>query len=173
MSKGTGKGAGNKSPADNILKPETTKPVAESGSFIDIRLAAAGDIMFHNAQLKSGYDAKTNTYDFKSVFDAVKPIISAADLAIANFETTTNGSDPHKFTGYPRFNSPDEVIDAIQYAGFDVMSTANNHSLDMGRQGIIRTVQKIQQRGMDTVGTYEKRPDTRVLMKNVNGTMQT
>ncbi|UVI28568.1 CapA family protein [Paenibacillus spongiae] len=152
-----------------VIKPGHLPPVMDRESYIDIKLAAAGDIMFHNAQLASGYDAKTNTYRFNSVFDAVKPIISAADLAIANFETTTAGPDTQKYSGYPRFNSPDEVLDAIKYAGFDILSTANNHSLDTGRAGLIRTVQMIRQRGLDTVGTYEKRPDTRVLMKNVKG----
>jgi poly-gamma-glutamate capsule biosynthesis protein CapA/YwtB (metallophosphatase superfamily) len=138
-------------------------------TYTNIRIAAAGDIMFHSTQLTSAYDAATKTYDFKSVFEDVKPIISAADLAIANFETTTAGSSDHPYSGYPIFNSPDEVIDAIQYAGFDVLTTANNHSLDTGSKGLKRTVQTIQKKGLDTVGSYDKKPDSRVLMKDIKG----
>lgn len=154
---------------DKPQPPESAEqPANDAPSYSDIRIAAAGDIMFHDTQLRSGFDKGTKTYDFKSVFEGVKPIISAADLAIANFETTTGG-DRSPYSGYPRFNSPDEVAHAIRYAGFDVMSTANNHSLDMGSEGLIRTVQVLREGGLDTVGTYEKRPDTRVLIKDVKG----
>lgn len=154
------------------IKPSTSNPPDTKGAaeaYTNIRIAAAGDIMFHSTQLESAYDAATKTYDFKSVFEDVKPIISAADLAIANFETTTAGSSDHPYSGYPIFNSPDEVIDAIQYAGFDVLTTANNHSLDTGSKGLKRTVQTIHKKGLDTVGTYDKKPDSRVLMKDIKG----
>jgi poly-gamma-glutamate synthesis protein (capsule biosynthesis protein) len=140
----------------------------ESEPYTDILIAAAGDIMFHQTQLDSAYDVNNKTYDFKSVFEDVKPIISAADLAIANFETTTAGPG-RPYSGYPLFNSPDEVIDTIKYAGFDVLTTANNHSLDTGSEGLKRTVATIQSKGMDTVGTYEKKPESRVLLKEVKG----
>ncbi|QJD83846.1 CapA family protein [Cohnella herbarum] len=142
---------------------------SEQGSHTNITLAAAGDIMFHKEQLKSGYDPVTKSYDFKEFFEEVKPIISAADIAIANFETTTGGTETYEYMGYPRFNSPDEVLDSIQDAGFDVMATANNHSLDTGKKGLIRTLEKIKGSGMDSVGTYAKRPGTRVLMKEIKG----
>lgn len=149
---------------------EENNPTAgtDSGHYTVIRIAAAGDIMFHQTQLDSAYDDSKKTYNFKSVFEDVKPIISAADLAIANFETTTAGSG-RPYSGYPIFNSPDEVIDAIKYAGFDVLTTANNHSLDSGSEGLKRTVAAIQSKDIDTVGTYDKKPDSRVLMKEVKG----
>jgi len=154
-----------KQPSTN--NPTDSKAAAET--YTNIRIAAAGDIMFHSTQLESAYDAATKTYDFKSVFEDVRPIISAADLAIANFETTTASSSDYPYTGYPIFNSPDEVIDAIQYAGFDVLTTANNHSLDTGSKGLKRTVQTLHKKGLDTVGTYDKKPDSRVLIKNIKG----
>ncbi|MGI2298093.1 CapA family protein [Paenibacillus sp. GXUN7292] len=141
---------------------------SDSDQHTTIRIAAAGDIMFHQTQLDSAYDANSKTYDFKSVFEDIKPIISAADLAIANFETTAAGSS-RPYSGYPVFNSPDEAIDAIKYAGFDVLTTANNHSLDTGSEGLKRTVEAIQSKGIDTVGTYNKKPESRVLMKDVKG----
>src|SRR5690625_1359158 len=97
-------------------------PEPEQDTFTNIRIAAAGDIMFHSTQLESAYDAQNKTYDFKPVFEDVKPIFTAADLALANFETTTAGT-VMEFTGYPTFNSPDEAIDAIKYEGIDVLTT--------------------------------------------------
>lgn len=124
--------------------------------------------MFHLSQIMSGYDAASDTYDFRSMFEDVKPILSAADLSLANFETTTAGPS-REYTGYPMFNAPDEVIDAIQYAGIDVLTTVNNHSLDTGSEGLKRTVQIMREKGLPTVGTYDEKPDSRVLMKDVKG----
>jgi len=147
---------------------ENDTAVEKEEPFINIQLAAAGDIMFHDTQLKSAYDQQTDTYDFTPFFEDVKQILSEADLTIANFETTAAG--PEKtYTGYPQFNSPDEVVDAIKYAGVDVLTTVNNHSLDTGSDGLKRTVKTIQERGIDTVGTYAEKPNSRVLIKEVEG----
>lgn len=144
--------------SESDTKEQTTK----------IRISAAGDIMFHQTQLTSGYDEATKTYDFKPVFEDVKPILSEANLAIANLETTLGG--PEKgYSGYPLFNSPDEVIDALKYAGIDIVATANNHSLDTGSDGLKRTVQKLNENGIDTVGTYAEKPDSRILLKDIEG----
>lgn len=143
-------------------------PVETENQYTEIQIAAAGDIMFHDTQLDSGYDDVSNSYDFKSVFEDVKSIISTADMAIANFETTIAGN-ALPYTGYPIFNSPDEVVDAIQYAGFDVLTTANNHSLDTGSEGLKRTVEMLNTKGIETVGTYNNKPESRVLMKEVKG----
>src|SRR5690625_160210 len=158
---------------ENEQEPEAEpepepEPEPKPETFTDIRIAAAGDIMFHSPQLEGAYDAQSKTYDFKSVFEDVKPIFSAADLAIANFETTTGGSE-RGYTGYPTFNSPDETIDAIKYAGIDVLTTANNHSLDTGSQGLKRTVKVIREKGLSSVGSYDEKPESRVLMKDVQG----
>lgn len=160
--------------ANNNLTNEKNenKPKVESETepenVTDIRIAAAGDIMFHDDQLDSGYNTESNTYDFKSFFEDVKPLIESADLSLANFESTLGGSKKG-FRGYPIFNSPDETIDAIKYAGFDVLTTANNHSLDTGSEGLKRTVKIIREKGLSSVGSYDIKPESRVLMREVKG----
>ena len=134
-----------------------------------INIKATGDIMFHPSQIDGAYDSAKGTYDFHNSFKAVKKIFQEADLAIANFEGTTAGNEVYSYQGYPLFNAPDEVLDAIKDAGFDVLSTANNHSLDTRKAGVIRTVEQIKARGMDNIGTYVEKPETRVLIKDVQG----
>ncbi|MBN2287497.1 MAG: CapA family protein [Tissierellales bacterium] len=129
-----------------------------------IVLSAVGDIIYHMSQITSAYDEQKGTYDFNRYFDEIKPIIEAADIAVANFEGTTAGDDIYAYKAYPIFNAPDETLDAIKYAGFDVISTVNNHSIDTNKIGIERTLQKIQDRGMMTVGTYAQKPETRILI---------
>jgi len=145
------------------------KPETASKTDVTINIAATGDIMFHPSQLEGAYDSSKGTYDFTNSFKAVKSIFSEADLAIGNFEGTTGGNKVYDYQGYPLFNSPDEVLDAIKDAGFDVLSTVNNHCLDTRKAGVIRTLEQIKNRNMDSIGTYAKKPESRVLMKEVKG----
>lgn len=140
----------------------------EEEQFTDIRVSAVGDVMGHTSQLEAAYNAETGEYDFTSVFEDVQPIISESDLAIANLETTLAGSD-RPFIGYPLFNTPDAIIDALDYAGFDTIITTNNHSLDTGLEGVRRTVEVIEEKGLDLAGTFTEEPDSRVLYKDVEG----
>ena len=58
------------------------------------------------------------------------------------------------YAGYPVFNSPDEIAGTFKSAGFDMVVTANNHILDRGYQGALRTLEVLAQNGLDTVGVY-------------------
>jgi len=145
-----------------IEEPEIVVP-----QYSTTTIAAVGDIMFHSTQVKAAYDNETGTYDFKPVFEPIKKYIDSVDLAIANFETVTAGPE-HGYRGYPTFNSPADTLDAIKYAGFDILSTANNHSLDKGKEGIIETIDNINNVGLISVGTY-KEPTSDILIQNVNG----
>ncbi|MDP3385969.1 MAG: CapA family protein [Eubacteriales bacterium] len=153
---------------------ETTKPTepvietSESGQDEEPRverltIAAVGDIIYHMSQIHSAYNSADGSYDFKPYFELIKPIIESADIAIANYEGTTAGTTVEPYMAYPRFNAPDETLDAMLYAGFDVISTINNHTLDMRKHGLLRTLEQLHQRGFKTVGTYAERPETRVL----------
>jgi len=147
---------------------EDVQDKADDESSVKIRIAAAGDIMFHDDQLASAYDEVTDTYDFTPMFQDVRDVFQNADFAIANFETTTAGSE-QPFVGYPRFNSPDEAVDAIINAHIDAVTTANNHSLDTGKDGLLRTVRLLREKQLPSVGTYDDQSGSRILMKNVNG----
>ena len=158
-------------PADELIGEETSNEITEEQPEEDVtvRIRATGDIMFHPSQLEGAYDYTTNTYNFENSFKAIKDIIMEADIAIANFEGTTAGNNVYAYQGYPLFNAPDEALDAIKNAGFDILSTANNHSLDTRKAGIIRTIEQIKARGMEPIGTFKEKPETRVLFKDVKG----
>ena len=157
-------------PAEQVGE-ETTNELKEQQPEPDvsIRIRATGDIMFHPSQLEGAYDYTTNTYNFENSFKAIKDIIQEADIALANFQGTTAGNEVYSYQGYPLFNAPDEALDAIKNAGFDILATANNHSLDTRKAGIIRTIEQIKARGMEPIGTFKEKPETRVLIKEVKG----
>lgn len=125
--------------------------------------------MCHTTNFNGAYDSKTNTYDFKPAFANIAKYITKADIAIGNLETTFAGKD-RGYTGYPTFNSPDELGEAIKSIGIDVLSTANNHSLDKGYSGLVSTLDKLDELGIEHTGTarsIEEQND--VLVKEVNG----
>jgi poly-gamma-glutamate synthesis protein (capsule biosynthesis protein) len=103
----------------------------------EITLLFAGDVMGHMPQLNSAYDSSTGRYDFNPVFGPVKSLITEADLALANLETTLAGPP---FAGYPQFSAPDSLATALKNAGFDILVNANNHCLDRGKKGMERTI---------------------------------
>jgi poly-gamma-glutamate capsule biosynthesis protein CapA/YwtB (metallophosphatase superfamily) len=124
------------------------------------RLAAAqdslvmvfvGDIMQHESQMKAAFDPATGGYRYSGTFDDVKPWIESADLAVANLEFTLAGKP---YTGYPAFSAPDEFLSSIKEAGFDVLVTANNHSVDRGRKGLERTLRLLDSAGLRHTGTF-------------------
>lgn len=134
---------------------------------IESTIVAVGDIMFHTPQIKGAYNSETGEYDFNFVFEEIAKYIENADLAIGNFETVTAGN-AYKYSGFPRFNSPKSTVAALKNAGFDILSTANNHSLDRGKEGIIKTIEAINEQDIKNVGTY-KEPTEDILIEDING----
>lgn len=116
-----------------------------------LSLLFAGDIMGHDSQIASAYNSLTKTYDYASCFQFVKPYVESVDLAIGNLELTLAGP-PYK--GYPQFSSPDQLAIALKNAGFDVLVTANNHSVDRGRKGIERTITMLDSFNIPHTGTF-------------------
>ena len=136
-----------------LFEPE---PVVEVSQ---ISMVCVGDIMAHQPQYRSAQQAD-GTYDFSDNYTYVKPYIEAADVAFCNVETVFGGGAPR---GYPTFNAPDELATAIKGAGFDVAITSNNHMIDGGGDGVLRTVQVLQDAGLQTVGAQltEEEPNFR------------
>lgn len=131
-----------------------------------ITLKAVGDIMAHQIQNQYAQSKGGGSYDFTDSFTYVKDFISDADISIGNYETTTNPN--LDYAGYPRFNTPPAYIEAIKDAGFDVLATANNHSLDTEVEGLLTTIDHIEENGLDHVGTKRDESE-RILIKDVNG----
>ncbi len=117
-----------------------------------VTIAAVGDIMVHSPQFNSAYIASKNTFDFSQHFSTIRPYLEKADLTVGNLETTLTGPQ-YPFSGYPRFNSPPELAKNLKESGFDVLFTANNHSLDYGEVGILNTIDHIESAGLAFVGT--------------------
>ena len=138
------------------------KPVVTSA-----KLVAIGDILLHQPVYN---DAATpqGGYDFSSMFTKVKPFLEEADIAIANQETMIGGADLG-LSSYPLFNSPYEIGDALKEAGIDIVTIANNHTLDKGEKAIVNAINHWDSIGMAYTGAFkseEDREDIRTVIKN-------
>lgn len=122
------------------------------------RITFSGDLILLEDQVKRAYT--DNGYDFSPVFEYAEKYISSADFAIGVFEgpmagetagyTTSNYDDGKEVS----LNFPDEFAQAVKAAGFDLVSTANNHVLDKGVEGAVRTLDVLDKIGLDHTGSY-------------------
>lgn len=112
------------------------------------RILFTGDVMTHVDQIVRA--RRGDTYDFYPQFLKVSPLFKST-FTVASLESVFAGCEAG-FSGYPLFNSPDELADAIARAGIDTVTLANNHILDMGYDGATRTVQTLDQRNIRHVG---------------------
>lgn len=132
-----------------------------------ITLTAAGDCLMHNTQIWSGQQ-KDGSYSFSTFFPRVQKLIEEGDYSSTNFEAPMAGPQ-RGYSGYPLFNSPDAAADAFKKAGFDLVVTANNHIMDQGLDGALRTMRVLHQAGLDTVGTNASPDDQTWLIKDIKG----
>jgi len=141
----------------------------EPPAYAAATLLFAGDVMVHETQFDSVYAAEDDCYNFDPWFEKVKPLVKAADLAVVNLEATLAGAE-QVYSGYPTFNTPESLAGALKNAGFDLVSTANNHCLDRGEYGVLKTLAFLEEAGLKSFGTYRSRQERdQALIVEVNG----
>lgn len=140
-----------------------------------IRVAAVGDILMWHRQIQSAKVSGTNTYAFEDMFSDVRTYLNSPNLTIGNLETTLSGREQiyervSQKTHYPMFNCPDELAKALKWAGFDVLTTANNHCMDRGEAGLKRTLHILDKHRIGHTGTSASREQAgKLLIRNVSG----
>jgi len=130
----------------------TPVPTPTPPAYTDAVWIGVGDIMSHTPQLPGAYDKATDTYNFDDVFAPIAHIVAEGDWRMANLETPMAGKE-FGYTGYPTFNAPIELAQALWNTGFNTLSTANNHTLDKGVKGAIATLDNVKALGFATVGS--------------------
>lgn len=145
-------------------------PIATSPSELNLEysasLSAVGDILIHE---RVYLDAKNeNSYDFNPMLEKVTPFLEQADLTIANSESIVGGSEIGLST-YPAFNSPYEIGAALKNSGVDIVTLANNHTLDRGKSAIENAIHYWDQIGMVHTGSYlsnDERAEVTLVTRN-------
>ena len=131
------------------LQKKLTKFISED----KVKFSTVGDIMSHQTQIDSAFKRNCFCFNYEPVFELIKPILKKADFVIGNLETPLPG-DPKKFSGYPTFGAPDELATSLKNAGFHLLTTSNNHSVDKGSSGIDHTLDVLDSLKILHTGTY-------------------
>lgn len=131
-------------------------------------LLFAGDAMQHKAQIEAAR-RKDGSYDYSECFKDIESMIKCADYSVVNLETPIGSGG---YTGYPCFNSPASFAHALRDAGFDLMLTANNHTLDRRDRGLHMTIDSLDAASIEHIGTYHSqaaRDSIHPFIKDVSG----
>ncbi|MEG2620805.1 MAG: CapA family protein [Bacilli bacterium] len=125
----------NKSVSKKVVIPKiTTKKVSSN----KLSMTLVGDCLIHSYVYKDALNAD-GTYSFSKMFTEVASLIKNRDLAYYNQESNIGGSKLG-ISSYPRFNSPNEIGTDMVEVGFNMVSLANNHTLDKGEEGVLNSV---------------------------------
>lgn len=126
-----------------------------------VNISAVGDIILHDEQIWSAYNEENKAYDFMNNFKYIKNFIEKSDIAYGTIEGTYAGEEIG-YSGYPNYNGPDSMINALKDTGFDIINVATDHSLDKGVEGASKTGEKID-KDMTSIG------NKRYIIKKVKG----
>lgn len=149
--------------SDDVQK--NTTPIEDT----HITMSVVGDIMCHDSQYKDAYNSTTKEYDFSYVFSNVKYYLQTADISVGNLETTFAGKEVG-YSNYPTFNTPEALAYDLKKIGIDVLSTANNHSLDKRYSGLESTIKFLDDADIAHTGTYTSEEEqNKILIQNVKG----
>lgn len=152
-----------------IPTPDAVPEKAEHVNTVNARIVAAGDVVLN--QLINEESKSEGGYDFSPVFVEIKDIVEPADYAVCYLVTTFNSSE--SYSSFPKSVSPPQILSALSGCGFDLVSTANRHAMDSFYDGLIYTIDKIDEAGLAHVGTYrsqeERNANSGAFIKDING----
>lgn len=134
-----------------------------------MHITFTGDILIYDSQDR-GCLLPDGNRDYRPIFEQVKPLLDSVDYVIGSFETTIAGEHAGYTHSAKSFNTPDELLPALKWAGFDMLTTANNHCFDRGEDGLRRTINKIVENGLEYTGTRLSADESNYLVKEFDGT---
>ena len=162
-------------PTEPVTEEITTEPASPDKR---VHVTAAGDNLIHYSVYKNAEQlaGPGENFDFKPLYENVKDIIQAADVAVLNQETIISESNEIRGAngGALLFNSPPEVADAVIDLGFDVFTMANNHLLDFGADALEESIRfwnkKAEENDLTVLGAYLNQEDADdIRIREVNG----
>ena len=152
---------------DTPVPTVTAVPTPRPGGLRSAHMRVIGDVMVCENQLKV---FKATGYDFHPQFEYIKDVLSNADYTMANMEGTVGQYKKVNYSGFPQFNAPETILQAVKDSGVDFLTLANNHMLDRWFDGMKNTVTLAEQFGFDHVGAYRTQQERNTpVIYEVNG----
>ncbi|WP_017590041.1 CapA family protein [Nocardiopsis ganjiahuensis] len=146
--------------ATSCALPETEPAAAGSAASPDeeehvprtLSVLGGGDVLVHSSVWEQAERDGGGEFDFAPMFDGITPALQETDLALCHLEVPLSPPEG-PFSGYPVFSSPPQVAEGLAAAGYDGCSTASNHTLDMGEDGVVRTLDGLEAAGLGAAGS--------------------
>lgn len=140
---------------DNKKDPETTQPSTQSAEAPEekdsgtttVHIVFGGDLNVTDQVVAAGGDE----LDYTQTFMDIAHLFGGADLAALNLEGVLCGA-PYGTAG--EGSVPQQMMDALNRAGVDLIQVANSYSLNQGVSGLSMTLDGIREAGMEPVGAY-------------------
>ena len=158
---------GKGKPDDAPTTPPTTEETPPLEPVASATVGVQGDLLMHKPVI-TACTTEDGGYDFESIFRYVAEYTARYDYSVANLETTLGG-DNYVYQGYPKFNCPDEIVEAAKDAGIDMLLTANNHCSDTTTEGVLRTVNRVREMGLTPLGTQLSDEEPKYAVVDVGG----
>lgn len=153
-----------------VTTPSPTPEPTPEPTPVSLTLTLAGDLVMHTP-LNDEALTPEGEYDYVPIFEDVAHYVADADWALCCFEGAFTGDG--KWTGYPLFHVPDGLAYSLREVGFDQVNMASNHAMDAWHEGIVRTLDVLDDAGLEHVGAYrtqaERDEDNGILVKELNG----
>ena len=151
-------------PTETAAPASTPKPKDKTATIVSV-----GDALCHSPVFNSLYDSKKGDYDFSPLFQYVKKHFKNSTVNIGNLESCLAGKK-RGYSGYPCFNAPEHLAIDLKELGVDIMTTANNHTLDKGYDGLVSTLKYLDKAGIKHTGTARSiKEQNKILFKDLNG----
>jgi hypothetical protein len=160
---GSGAGEGTPTTPAELRAEELAEDPAE------LRVSFSGDLLIHSPVYARALAlGGGERYDFEPMLSELRSYVNRPELAICHAETPISAHAPP--SGYPIFNAPPELADAIAATGWDACDTASNHTLDLGQEGVEGTIRSLRRAGVEQTGSYaSRRAQRRTLMLEAEG----
>jgi poly-gamma-glutamate synthesis protein (capsule biosynthesis protein) len=117
-----------------------------------------GDLLWHNTVWESAQEDGHGRFDFDPMFAGVRSLVEGADVALCH-EEVPFAAPGQPLQSFPVFAGPPQAAPWIGSFGFDGCTTASNHSLDQGFDGLVRTADLLERAGVAHIGTFRTRAE--------------
>ncbi len=163
--------------AEASFTPAAPTPASDAAAPLVVTIGAAGDVSMTQRQLAAAYDSAAQRYDFSEAFTGVAALFQSVDLMCVNLETPLAGRKAGYSGGasgknnYGSFNAPDSLAACLRSLGVDAVTTANNHFLDRGADGVFATLDALDAAELPHTGTFRsvKERETSPLVLDAGG----
>jgi poly-gamma-glutamate synthesis protein (capsule biosynthesis protein) len=145
------------------VESEEETPLEQEEKY-SLTLIAAGDNLFHITLINNALEK--GEYNFNPVYSEIKSLIENADLSFINQETVMAG-ERYGYSGFPKFNTPQSLAKTLTDTGFNIINIANNHTMDMGRNGLTATLDLLDtMEDITIIGARKSGESYRIIEKN-------